>query len=56
MEKREKDFNLIGLPGPIEDFCSYIGWSILCTSIMCGMLTVVKKIRSINSNKRKEKK
>ena len=52
MGKREKNFNLIGLPGPIEDFCSYIGWSVLCTSIMCAVLATIKTIRD---SKREEK-
>ena len=50
---REKNFNLIGLSGPMEDFCSDIGWMILCIGILCTILAVIKKIRG---NKREEKK
>ena len=50
---REKNFNLIGLPGPMEDFCSDIGWMILRIGILCTILAVIKKIRG---SKREEKK
>ena len=50
---RKKNFNLIGLPGPMEDFYSDIGWMILCMSILCTIFAVIKKIRG---NKREEKK
>ncbi len=53
---REKNFNLIGLPGPMEDLCSYIGWSVLCTFVMCSMLTAAKKIRDSKKEEKKEEK
>ena len=52
---REKNFNLIGLPGPMEDFCSYVGWSVLCTSILCTILAVIKKIRNSKREEKEEK-
>lgn len=52
---REKNFNLIGLPGPMEDLCSYIGWSILCTSIMCAALAAIKTVRGSKREKKEEK-
>ncbi len=52
---REKNFNLIGLPGPMEEFCSHIGWMVFCSFIMCGGLVIVKKIRDSKKEKKEEK-
>ena len=48
---REKNFNLIGLPGPMEEFCTHIGWMVFCLYIVCGGLVMIRSI-----DKRKDKK
>lgn len=51
----EKNFNLIGLPGPMEEFCTDIGWMVFCSSIMCMGLAIIKKIRGSKEEKKEEK-